>query len=206
MNQYESCIWSVGSIICPYDKDQLFAVYGFGGKIDGKLSHCFPLNFNDQNPTVQGLPKIVEVYKHSLSVVQFSGPTLFTPIITAASKNAVQSFASSHTYTILLILTDGVINDMKETVDAIVNASNTPLSIIIVGIGKADFSAMENLDGDKNKLISSTGIRSSRDIVQFVPFNRFSGNNGMMFASEVLAEIPTQVDQYCSAHGFIPQY
>ncbi len=48
----------------------------------------------------------------------------------------------------LLILTDGAIHDMKETIDQIFNAVNLPLSIIIVGVGNADFSNMEILDGD----------------------------------------------------------
>ena len=44
---------------------------------------------------------------------------------------------------ILLILTDGVFNDMNESVEAIVEASNHPLSIIIVGTGDADFSGAD---------------------------------------------------------------
>ena len=40
-----------------------------------------------------------------------------------------------------------VINDAQQTIDAVVQASGLPLSIIIVGIGNADFSQMEVLDG-----------------------------------------------------------
>ena len=58
------------------------------------------------------------------------------------------------TYTICLILTDGVINDLQNTIDSIVAASMLPLSIIIVGIGEADFDQMEQLDGDVNPLYS----------------------------------------------------
>jgi len=43
-------------------------------------------------------------------------------------------------YFVLLIITDGVITDMPQTVEAIVNASLLPMSIIIVGVGQADFS------------------------------------------------------------------
>lgn len=57
----------------------------------------------------------------------------------------------------LLILTDGAIHDMKETRDLIVEASHLPLSIIIVGIGNADFSNMEELDGDEVRLRNSRG-------------------------------------------------
>ena len=78
-----------------------------------------------------------------MSVVQLSGPTLFTPVINNVAHIAVQSFNSSYTYTVLLIITDGAINDMNETIDAIVAASDTPLSIIIVGVGNANFDGME---------------------------------------------------------------
>ena len=37
---------------------------------------------------------------------------------------------------------DGVISDMERTVDKIVEASRLPLSIVIVGVGGADFSNM----------------------------------------------------------------
>jgi hypothetical protein len=43
----------------------------------------------------------------------------------------------------LLILTDGLINDMDETTDEIVRATSLPISIIIVGVGAEDFSAMD---------------------------------------------------------------
>ena len=51
-------------------------------------------------------------------------------------------------YHIFLILTDGDIHDLRETIDVIVECSNYPLSIIIVGIGDADFTAMDQLDSD----------------------------------------------------------
>lgn len=51
--------------------------------------------------------------------------------------------------------------------------SRLPLSIIIVGVGPADFKAMELLDGDDGVLRSTVGEAVSRDIVQFVPFRQF---------------------------------
>lgn len=62
---------------------------------------------------------------------------------------------------------------MDETRRAIVNASRLPMSIIIVGVGSADFEAMEFLDGDDGILRSATGEAAMRDIVQFVPFRQF---------------------------------
>ena len=76
-------------------------------------------------------------------------------------------------YFVLLILTDGVISDMNKTKEAIVYASRLPMSLIIVGVGRADFEAMNELDGDDGVLRSPRGEPVARDIVQFVPFRDF---------------------------------
>lgn len=46
-------------------------------------------------------------------------------------------------YYILLLITDGLINDTDATIDEIVRASGLPISIIIVGVGDEDFTAMD---------------------------------------------------------------
>lgn len=71
------------------------------------------------------------------------------------------------------MLTDGVLSDMSNTRDAIVKASHLPMSIIIVGVGNADFTDMNELDGDNGVLRSPSGEQASRDIVQFVPFREY---------------------------------
>jgi len=38
---------------------------------------------------------------------------------------------------------DGVVTDLQETINALVKASDLPLSILIVGVGNADFTSME---------------------------------------------------------------
>lgn len=68
-------------------------------------------------------------------------------------------------YHILLIITDGAIHDMQATKDLIVEASLYPLSIIIIGVGGADFSMMVELDGDDVILRDSKGRAAARDIV-----------------------------------------
>lgn len=88
--------------------------------------------------------------------------------------------SSLQQYFILLIITDGVISDMEETRHAVVQASKLPMSIIIVGVGNADFAAMEFLDGDSRRLRSYTGEEAARDIVQFVPFREFRNVSGSL--------------------------
>uniref|UniRef100_A0A672HZ81 Copine-2 n=1 Tax=Salarias fasciatus TaxID=181472 RepID=A0A672HZ81_SALFA len=108
-------------------------------------------------------------------------------------------------YFTLLIITDGVISDMDETRDAIVQASKLPMSIIIIGVGNADFAAMEFLDGDASVLRSSAGEEAVRDIVQFVPFRDFRNAPKETLAKSVLAELPQQVTQYFKQRNLPPR-
>lgn len=83
---------------------------------------------------------------------------------------------------------------MQPTIDLLVANSLLPLSLIIVGVGDADFTNMNTLDGD-NGLYNSQGKKAARDIVQFVPFRDVKMNPDLL-AQELLAELPGQVTQY----------
>ena len=48
------------------------------------------------------------------------------------------------------------------------------MSIIIVGIGSGDFSIMKRTDDDSMNMTSSKGVKTQRDLVQFVPFRDFA--------------------------------
>ena len=65
----------------------------------------------------------------------------------------------------MLLLTDGVIHDMSQTKNLICELAELPCSIIIIGVGDADFSAMNELDGDTAVLTNSQGKPAARDIV-----------------------------------------
>ena len=56
--------------------------------------------------------------------------------------------ACVQSYQILLLLTDGILTDMEQTKMAVIRGSHLPMSVIIVGVGAADFSDMEALDAD----------------------------------------------------------
>jgi len=81
------------------------------------------------------------------------------------------------------------------------------MSIIIVGVGDADFTDMERLDGD-NQALRSGGVKAARDIVQFVELRKFVTGphswNKEALAKEVLAEIPDQLVKWMMSKGIMP--
>lgn len=101
-------------------------------------------------------------------------------------------------------MTDGIINDLELTIDEIVRGSQLPLSIIIVGIGDADFSNMDVLDADEKPLYSYRHRKfMAADIVQFVEFEQFK-NNPKQLARQVLEEIPGQFLKFMEKKGITP--
>ncbi|XP_069767301.1 copine-4 isoform X1 [Narcine bancroftii] len=208
-NEYLKALVAVGEICQDYDSDKMFPAFGFGARIppDFKVSHDFAINFNEDNPECAGIQGVVEAYQKCLPKIQLYGPTNIAPII---QKVAISASEEMHTkeatqYFILLILTDGVITDMADTRDAIVHASHLPMSVIIVGVGNADFSDMQMLDGDDGILRSPKGEPVLRDIVQFVPFRNFKHASPAALAKSVLAEVPNQVVDYYNGKAIPPK-
>jgi len=73
-----------------------------------------------------------------------------------------------------------------------------------VGVGSADFTAMDELDADEAPLYSQMYKKQmSADIVQFVPFRDFA-NNPMQLAKETLEEVPGQMLSYFRRKGIRP--
>ncbi|EGR31748.1 hypothetical protein IMG5_102480 [Ichthyophthirius multifiliis] len=209
-NSYQQAIKLVGDILLNYDADQQIPMYGFGAKPKlpnfyyNQTMHCFPLNGNPQNPDVHGMNGILNCYQQVLKFLEFSGPTLFNPLLTETQKIAQFSKVQNYqNYYIMLILTDGEIHDMDATIQTIVDMARLPISIIIIGIGSQDFEKMHILDGDDG-LIDYRGRKAERDLVQFVEFNTYK-NNIEALQREVLAELPDQVVEYFRLIGEEPK-
>eukprot|EP00904_Undaria_pinnatifida_P002983 jgi/Undpi1/12686/HiC_scaffold_6.g02354.m1 len=177
LNEYGQAIQSVGGVLEYFDDDRRFPLYGFGGcpVYRAPASHCFAVNGNENDPEAA-----------------------------AMAASTITKDPSAQQYTILLLITDGAICDMDNTVEAIVAAADYPFSIVIVGVGGADYASMEALDGDDVRLVNRAGKRASRDIVQFVPMRDFVGKSSHALAKEVLAEIPGQVIEYMKANQILP--
>lgn len=205
MNLYEQALFAVSDILLQYDSDKQVPLYGFGGKINGQTSHCFNMNFNPSDPRVFGIDGIMSAYRNSLRYVELSGPTLFAHVLakTVCEVEAQQVSQFNQQYNVLLILTDGEIHDMNETVNWVVRGSSQPLSIVIVGIGNDSFTNMIQLDADDMPLMDNRGKKMERDIVQFVPF-REVGNSPGRLAKEVLEEIPREVSNFFKMRNIFP--
>ena len=214
MNDYEKAIRSCGDILAYYDDDQLFPVFGFGFKFKNESNNNFgiynlnnyPINNNTSDPNIHLIDNVLKEYRNFIKTITLWGPTNFAPMINDLNREVKNNLNNGLVmlYNILMILTDGQINDMQDTIDALVEASFLPISVIIVGIGNGNFGNMDILDADDNPLYDRKRRKADRDLVQFVPFNNYK-NDPPKLAEQVLEEIPRQVVEYYQHKGIKPK-
>jgi len=197
-NEYQKVLSAIGSTLTNYSEyEQRVPVMGFGAKYDGVIQHCFQCG---SNPTVNGAEGILGAYNSMFKgPITLSGPTVFTEVIRVSTVRAVNAKVSAEqvgeqVYSMLFILTDGSVADMNRTKKAIVRVSDHPLSIVIIGVGSANFSALEEL----------TEIDGARDIVHFVSWKDYAEVGYDAMISAALEKIPNQFNQYFSKHKIMP--
>lgn len=185
-NPYQKVIRTIGETMRDFDDDQQIPVYGFGDERT-KDTDVFPL-LDDDSPC-QNIEEVLARYTRAVKSVSLSGPTSFAPII----QKAINVVRDTGKYHVLLILADGRLDDEqdKKTREAIVQASNYPLSIVVVGVGDGPWDVMHLYDDE---------LPQRRfDNFQFVEFievkkHRFSRDDSfeMEFAVQAMMEIPDQ--------------
>lgn len=206
-NHYEKAIKICGQIVGQYDSDKIYPVYGYGAIVpnQSKVSHCFNLNLSE-DPNIKTIEKVLDVYHENIQKLIFKFPTNFAHIIKKVIKESKANLKNTiKNYEIILIMTDGKFDDSQATIDAIVEASYYPISILIIGIGDRNFDNMNVLEIDDAILTDSNGKRALRDIVQFVPFSKYENNTGQL-AEFIFEEIPEQVIEYFSYKNISPDF
>jgi hypothetical protein len=77
------------------------------------------MNGNIFNPRVNGIDNVIAHYKHCLTNLNLYGPTHFGGIMNEVNQLAESEPVTyqNQKFNVLLIITDGVINDMRQTID-----------------------------------------------------------------------------------------
>nr|DAD23819.1 TPA_asm: hypothetical protein HUJ06_025282 [Nelumbo nucifera] len=195
-NPYEQAISIIGRTISSFDEDDLIPCFGFGdvSTCDQKVFSFYP----DHRPC-HGFQEALGRYREIVPQLSLSGPTSFAPIIEAAIDIVEKSGGQYH---VLLIIADGQVTQSnnreqgqlsqqeQDTINAIVKASEYPLSIVLVGVGDGPWDVMQQFD---DQIPSRTF-----DNFQFVNFTEIMSKNiptmkkEAIFALAALMEISSQ--------------
>ncbi|CAJ0559831.1 unnamed protein product, partial [Mesorhabditis spiculigera] len=194
ISPYETAIRAIGEICQFYNASKVFNGFGFGAKLpkSDQTLYNFPLNIETGEPRCDGVDGLVKSYRSALRHVILSGPADFAPTIRFAAQRAASLPANGSKYSVLLILTNGIIADMERTKEQVVKASSLPLSVIIVGVGYDSFDEMKFVQ-----------------MRNFLPPHRHLNEEELTdarenLAKEVLQEIPIQLTSYMKSRGIYP--
>jgi E3 ubiquitin-protein ligase RGLG len=195
-NPYEQAITIIGQTLAVFDEDNLIPCFGFG---DASTHDQYVFSFYQDHRPCEGFGEALTRYRQIVPNLKLAGPTSFAPIIEAAVKTVEESGGQYH---VLVIVADGQVTrsvdtgptslspQEKSTIDAIVVASEYPLSIILIGVGDGPWDMMREFD-------DNIPARSF-DNFQFVNFSEIMARNlaapqlEALFALAALMEIPQQ--------------
>lgn len=188
-NPYQYVTYIIGKTLEVFDDDKLIPAFGFGDYYT-KSNAVFPF-YMDGRPC-RGFEETLQRYSIISQYINLCGPTSFAPAI----YKAIDIVKETQSYHIAIIIADGIIDDeqmKQETINAIVEASNYPLSIIMVGVGDGPWDLMEIFDDELPE--------RTFDNFQFVNFNtiintsnsKTSTETEIKFAHHALMEIPFQI-------------
>jgi len=175
-NPYQRVISVIGRTLEVFDEDKLIPTFGFGD-IMTKGNKVFPFFPDRPCHTFQ---EVLDRYNEITPMIKLSGPTNFAPII----QEAIDIVRTSKDFHILIIIADGQVTSETATINAIVEASQYPLSIVVIGVGDGPWDQMREFDD---------GLPARKfDNFQFVDYNSFNEDD-IAFATEALMEIPEQL-------------
>ncbi|KAK6038292.1 Copine [Cooperia oncophora] len=201
----EFAIRSVGDTFADYNRTNSYSAYGFGARIPPlyRESHEFCLNL-ETDPTCTGVDGVVTAFRSTYMQAQPCTSAQFSHVIYHVAKTAqLQAARSEQTrpqYHILNIITRGAIDDIKETVQAAIFSSKTPISVIFTGIGDRNLDEIERL-GEGGKRLIFQGRKTDRDNLHL----RVSRNESKLSLSEKsLYQIPRQIATYFTKNGILP--
>ncbi|KAL6135841.1 hypothetical protein ACLB2K_068066 [Fragaria x ananassa] len=195
-NPYEHAITIIGKTLAAFDEDNIIPCYGFG---DATTHDQDVFSFYPDDRHCNGFEEVLTRYREIVPNLCLAGPTSFAPVIEMAMTIVEQSGGQYH---VLVIIADGQVTrsvdtesgklspQEQKTVDAIVEASKFPLSIILVGVGDGPWDMMKEFDDN----IPSRAF----DNFQFVNFTEIMSKNvpslrkETEFALAALMEIPPQ--------------
>eukprot|EP00250_Pteridium_aquilinum_P005517 c15599_g1_i1 orf=195-1418(+) len=195
-NPYEQAISIIGRTLSPFDDDDKIPCFGFG---DVSTHDRNVFSFCSDHQPCDGFEAALSRYKALVPQIKLAGPTSFAPIIEAAIDIVVKSDCQYH---VLLIIADGQVTrsvdtdsgrlspQEQDTINAIVTASEFPLSMVLVGVGDGPWDMMEEFDNNIPE--------RAFDNFQFVNFTEIMSRNTppqqkeAAFALAALMEIPTQ--------------
>ena len=196
-NQYLNAIRGFRETL--FDFQRNFEVYGFGANLldykNDKDNSFFNLSLSE-NPLF-GLTKIKEAYIECLKKIDFSeNNNYLSPLLNHIQKRIYEKNNLTNYYILFLLINKcPKKDDIQNTIDALIQTSFLPLSIVIIGIGdnENEFNNIKNLYMNNN--VSSKGIKKFINNIFFISMKECNYEDSIL-KDICLKEIPRQLTSF----------
>ena len=205
---------SLQGMVC----DNSIGLYGFSGSKDPNQNskYGFSLQSSSSNSTdnqIKTIEQALNLYTSSAEKMTMLGPTRLGPTISNISKQIKNSGSSAQDYKInskskrnnyhfVVILTNGEVTDVSQTIDAILENIKDPVSFLVLGVGTHTFVECAVLDGNEYILTNSTKTITSENRVNvgFVRMEDYLNVEGQTDIENLMdacvADLPGQMAEY----------
>ena len=201
-NQYLQTIAEFREIMYCYMRD--FDVYGYGAKFsdNNQKGDFFNLNLKDKSP-LHGYTNVEKAYKECFKKINYCDKDSLSPLIRHLNNKIMENYEAEDYYIFLLLISNPPKKeDIQKCIDAFIENTFLPLSVIVIGIGDKDFKSIKSLFSNKHRF-SSKDIEKSRNNIYFFPLKNFNFKYDLVL-QECLKEIPKQLVEYYNINSTTP--
>lgn len=197
---YELILSCLIRLVQEFDDDCHIPMIAFGDRFPN-CEHA-PTRYM-VNGGVSDITQMISTYRDYASKTVLSGPTSFAPVIRMAIEECKKEPRIHHT---LFILTDGETTTVKEDKRAIIEASNYPLSICVIGVGDGNMAGVRGRAWEVMQHLDDEMVGQSK--FDNFNFNHFPLNEPLtqeFMLKECMETIDELPNQYymCKKLGYI---
>ena len=194
---YVKLLKNISIIFSNYTKEHLFYTYGFGANFLSD-KEIFNINLKKNDSKINKIKDVLKYFKLCLinNFIKKESYINLSSLIKKITKEIYKLNEISH-YNTAFIIMRGVIdqNDITRTIDSIIESSLLPLTIFIIGVGRNDYSLMNNIFSSNIKF-SSGGIEKKRNNAFFFDLIKHFSNNEEKLVSLCAEELSKQIIKY----------
>ncbi|KAM3719856.1 Copine family protein [Dirofilaria immitis] len=204
-NDFKCAIKGIAGIIRDYNSSKMFPAFGLGAKIPPTFnnSQIFHLNF-DTEPYCRGTDGVLDAYRNAKQKVIPNDHAEYLAVINAVAKMAKNAGRHGLHYFILIIfLSNSSINNSKKLMNAIMDVTKAPISIIFLASRMIEFDGLYNItNAKKNNIHRDGGITTNSDFIEFIDLNSVivedatCKQNARRIAERVLRNVPWHLITY----------
>ena len=194
INNYAKFLSNFTSKIFHYSKRQSLYLYGYGGKLNNN-EDLFNFSSEDDKPIY--LSDASKIYESKHKNIIPKKNVIFSKLIRKIT-NIIYKLYEVRNYNVLIIfireLPDA--KDKTELIDAFIESSYLPLTLLLIGEGKNDFQRINEFFGSHIKEASSGMERNKRNNIAFTNFYNNLNENEEELTQWCLEEISKQMIEF----------